>query len=389
MPSILHLQNKLEELNKDYADQSDIIKALRKALAIETQPRQEFQFKHQLQQAEDKRDELDEEITKLKKQIEIANILQISPDPDLCQRVYLKCDRDDQDEEFSKYLLLSARQKNESPQVYFIQGDERERHGSLVQRFQLTCIKSYAEGKSGEKRPYPRIWEIRWSYEEDLIESEKLLRNTLFHTLSQEFGNNYDFNRRDCTPSDFRRLLNQVAESHPLIILQHDIKIRNRDRSSIELIELYLKFWDEVKGVHSIPQVIIFLNIMYQAVDTTKRLNPLEYIKAARRKSFYRDCERQLSEVSRSYPARENAQTDGHVRCVLLPKLPCVRRADVMTWFNKNDIGGREVRWRNRCLDVVGESECKHMEDVESELISILNAIQRKEEKRLKNYGRR
>lgn len=385
MSSIRHLQRRLEECRKQYNLLSDKIDDLRQAMAIEYNPSLRHQLKYQVQQAETERNELDQQITELELQIETGKgLMQVSDELDLCEWIHLKCDRSDQNSEFSKHFSLAARQGNKSPQVYLIQGDERECHKSLVKRFCITSIKKYAEFKFGEKRVGIPLWKINWPYAEDVIESEKQLLNQLFLKCDPL----YEFKSDDYSVPAFCRLLSPMGKHNPLIIIQHDIRIASWKRSDRKLIESYLRFWDEVKVCDSLPEIIIFLNIMYQAAHAAEWLNPLNYIRGVLRKSVYKNCERQLSQIPQSYRGRLSKHTGEHICCVLLPKLPCVKQDDVMKWFDENDIGEGKRLWRQRCRDVVRKSQCKNMQDVESALSNILSDIQKENEERLKLYGR-
>jgi Domain of unknown function (DUF4062)/inactive STAND len=289
--------------------------------------------------------------------------------PNLGPLVPHTCDRTDQEAEFRKHFASNLSSHPGFPQIYVIHGQERESHGSLVERFRATTIQEHADHRWGEQKATVSLWDVDWPEAHDLSSRKDRLRAWLFERLDplSPIKENYDYSELA-----FRLLLSSTLNS--IVILQHDISAKTWDRTTIELMEWYLQFWDDVKGAASIPQCLVFLNIIYPHVPKVRPWSFLRLVKRLLQKRRNRYIQAQLQAICNK---RKSGPRDGiakHVSpCVMIQELTCVKLDDVMRWFRRHKIGKDDGEREQKCKEIfIVEggfvSDCRNMRDIEHAL---------------------
>lgn len=238
--------------------------------------------------------------------------------------VFKLCNRNQQTAAFNDFFITNLKKHPGIPQIYFIHGEERECHDSLVERIINTQIKPIADKKWGEQRSVIIHKKPRWVYEGD-IDS---LMQELKHLLFMEFDPTYIEDELSA------EALSNLASSQlsPLIILQHNIHAERWNKQTKELVKWYLTYWAEFKGKSSSPQFIIFLNIIY----------PKEQVKAGwkkwlGRKGFDKNhIQEEIRAVSESQGSR--------CPCLVLKELSPPGQHDVGDWFSRYNIYDTKVQ---------------------------------------------
>lgn len=387
MPSVRYLQSELNSKE----DQQKLLNAklteLRGARAIEAGAEQKFQLKVQIKKAEAEAAELDLEIQELETQLTNANLrLQIAGAANLGEWIFVTCDRGPQETDFRIHFSENASQRPGVPQVYIIQGDERQRHSSLVKRFHAVNVQEYVDQLPlvGKRKAAVAFWDIELPSQDDLREREKRLLFLLFDKCNA--GYKYRNRNNDYSVAAFRKEIK--ASLHPAIVIQHDIKLRSWDVTGRELLQSYLRFLNEVQEDESTPQLIVFLNIIYPAKSDRqwrKILNLIKLIQISNSSQSYR------LEIQKVFQLQPHATTALPMRpdppCVLLKELSCVTHDDVMNWLRWNDIGGGMVDFDECCGGIIKPGECKSMAEIEGSLIKVLKRLREEREKTARMKG--
>lgn len=292
--------------------------------------------------------------------------------PNLGPFVPHTCDRIDQEANFRKFFSTYLKQCPGFPQIYIIPGEERESHGSLVERFRSTRIQEYANYKWGEQKATVSLWELDWADLGDLSSRQERLKSLLFEKLDpySPYKKDYDY-----SATTLRSLLSSSLNS--VIIIQHDLATRNWDRTTIQLIDWYLEFWDEIKGDAAIPQCLLFLNIVYPYFPKGSMWRPWRSLRRAYQRFLSRRIQAQLAALCQAQ-VRSAVQSSEEMRssCVMLDELSCVKPAEVMNWFRRNKIGDDELYREEKCREIFltdrgKQSDCKNMVEIEHHLNKI------------------
>src|SRR5205807_9121941 len=99
---------------------------------------------------------------------------------DLGPIVFKMCDRGSQVEAFANSFILNLQRREGVPQIYFVHGEARECHDSLVERLMHTKIRHVVEKKWGEQRGVVVLKKPAWPHEGDLSELQQELKRALF-----------------------------------------------------------------------------------------------------------------------------------------------------------------------------------------------------------------
>ena len=263
----------------------------------------------------------------------------------------------------------SVQNCREYPQVYLIHGPAREGHRGLVERFRETVIQEYADFISGTKTSLG-VWEFDWSYKLDVENAKQQLMEWLI-IRSHKDDPKYRFERQKYSAVTFREALAALPK---VIVVQHTIEADKWTPTSGQLIRAYLEFWDEVKKDSDIPQFVIFLNVVYQAVLRVSVWKPWRKWNEFQQGYNRKRIKAELNQIC-SLPGRQPlAIRDGiFCLCTLLEELSCVRISHLQKWFEKYHLGRNEVAWETQSKNIFGRrgwyfDECINMVDIEDAL---------------------
>jgi hypothetical protein len=287
-------------------------------------------------------------------------------EPNMGYLVPYTCDRTNQEADFRKHFASGLSTHPGVPQVYLIHGEERESHGSLIERFRSTRIQEHAQHKWGEHKATVSVWDTEWPDLDELHLRQDRLIAWLFEKIDPLSPVKQDY---DYSPAAFASLLG--ASLNSIVIIQHEISAKTWDQTTVELIEWYLNFWNEVKAAASIPQCLVFLNIIYPHTQEHSGWFSVATVERLLQKRKNSKIQQQLRGICQSNQLSEAAAP----RCplVMLNELTCVTPADVMRWFRRHKIGRDDGEREQKCKEIFiaenGEvSDCKNMRDVEHAL---------------------
>lgn len=271
------------------------------------------------------------------------------------------CDRRRQETDFHNFFRASYKLRPGFPQVYFLPGEERECHESLVERLAHTRVKEFAERNWGEQRGVVDLKRLRWAYDGEAAG----LRQELSGILFEQFE--YPYVGDDSSPSSLCKLASQLLS--PVIVLQHSIHAAKWTDLTRGLIEWYLGFWAEVGNIPSRPQFIIFVSIIYPGASSDTWWKSVLRVKRFDK----RRIEKQLQEVI--------AASGESCPCLLLTELSAVEQNEVKDWFSIHNIHTEKTRYdllHKMFLTEGGQvASARSMADIEHELQSIFDSIQR------------
>lgn len=269
------------------------------------------------------------------------------------------CDRGRQETDFQNFFRETQKLRPGFPQVYFVHGEERECHDSLVERLAHTRIKQFAERIWGEQRGVVALKRLGWVYEGETA----VLQQELTRMLVEQFE--YPYMGDDLSPSVMCSLASRLLNS--VIIIHHSIHAANWTDLTKGLIEWYLSFWAHVGNVASEPQFIVFLSIVYPRTQSGAW-----WKNWVRGRQFNKSgIEKELQNITASAPAS----------CLLLTELLPVGQNEVKDWFSINNIHTEKTRYdllNKMFLTDGGQiADARSMADIEHELDSIFDSIQR------------
>src|SRR5215475_12674336 len=136
-------------------------------------------------------------------------------EPNLGRLVPKMCNRGRQETDFHNFFLATQKRRPGVPQVYFVHGEERECHESLVERLAHTRIKQFAEKTWGVQQSVVALKRLSWVYQGESAELEQELTRMLVEQFE------YPYMGDDLSPSAFRSLASRLLSS--VIIIQHSI----------------------------------------------------------------------------------------------------------------------------------------------------------------------
>lgn len=352
------------------------IAELRKAFVIEAGAAIRFQLQEQIAQAEKERTVLDTEIELVKKQI--ASKLWINQPQPLPKdaplpggSVIFTCDRSKQDERFQHFFSQLSRERQGTPQAYFILGEWEQRPGSLVVRFKDTWIREHVTKHFDAEKTRIVLRRLEWPDQDDLEARRKRLAFRLLRALNDNSG-------ADTSTAACRQLLiDRYADA--VVVIEHNVLKDNWDRHTRKLLNWYLNYWDEVRGNVDIPLCMIFFNIIYPASQPSDSLlrRARNRFKRLRKTLFVFRLQGWFHQPGRVIKPRQAS-----VSCssVILQELECVKLDDVLGWFQRINLGdaGRLQQW---CSDIFGTSDpnhapCQSMLHVETKLNELREEIE-------------
>jgi hypothetical protein len=278
---------------------------------------------------------------------------------------FVTCDRKKQERAFNHYFEHFFAGKRGFPQVYIVPGDVNQRHDSLVERFVKTSITDCVNESSqiGPETGAIRKWKVAMEAHDDLQESRKFFFNDLFGNFKRKFGTL----ETEPNATSFRNLLK--GSGYPALVIQHDIKMAEWNKTSGQLMSTYLQFLDEIED-DSLPQVIVFFCIIYPAErdGLLSGLIPQSWKKPAGSKY--------LEKLPGIFDLQKAADATRWMReeppRVQLDTLGCVNQNDLLEWFQSSNFGGGELNCFKHARLIVGEDECKSMMEVETALTDLL-----------------
>jgi hypothetical protein len=281
------------------------------------------------------------------------------------------CNRAKQEAQFLKYFRSGVEKTLGLPQIYFIRGVEAEAPGSLIERFRRKTIQEYAD------RYWPAEGVVAykstdWPSEGDRDFRFERLLDLLF--TEWEAGIAPDANEKNPGVIFAQRI---VPRRDKIMIVKHDLRGKRWDGLMPDSIKRYLEFWDDAgreltghgRGVQ-VPQCVIFINIIYPPEKEPPLLR--RWIGGVRR---FNSAALEAALLSILNPRQTYVSDTQEQLCRvgLLERLHCVERDDVMAWFSTNQIfDDQPFRRREFCNKVFGTKECRHMDELESDLQGIL-----------------
>lgn len=261
------------------------------------------------------------------------------------------CDRSAQVAAFTDFFVANLKSHPGAPQFYFVQGEERECHDSLVERLVNTQIKPVADKRWGEQNSAILFRKLGWAHEGKPEELRQELKRVLF----VEFDPGYMGDELSA------QALSRLASSwlSPVIVLQHNVYAEYWSPLTAGLFKWYLNYWGELKSNVSGPQFVLFLNIIFPKREPA----PWWKFWAHGRKFDKSRIQEELQQLSRSHGS-------GSV-CLMLKELLTPRPHEVGDWFSLHNI--YDTKMQAELLEAIFERKDEElsMADIEHELKKI------------------
>jgi hypothetical protein len=272
-------------------------------------------------------------------------------EPSLGPLVFKLCDRGQQVSTFADNFISNLKTRPGVPQFYFIHGEEKECHDSLIERLAHTEIKRTAEKRWGEQRAVVSLKKPLWPREGKTLELQSELRRLLFSEFDPAYMED------DLSAKALRRLTSY--QLIPLIIIRHNIYASNWDVLTKELLVWYINYWAELKEQPSEPQFIIFFSIIYPNIQSSswwKTFLPFNRFNKG-------VVQKELQDICTSY--------HGGCPCMMLKELSPPKQYDVGDWFKRHNI--YDLKTQGEFLEKLFKTNPKSisMADIEHELRKI------------------
>jgi hypothetical protein len=383
MASARQLQNEIVSKTNELVTLNAKLEKLRYEHSFHADVSVKFQLEKQIETTEQEVSKLDEEIQELEIQLANAKLrLQLTGLENLGEYIFVTCNRGLQDTDFRIHFSEITSQSPGTPQVYIIQGDEQQCHGSFIKRLLVTCIQEYTELvlTVGNERAAIASWDIELPSQDDLSERWKRLLFSLFDRCNPRYKYKSD---KNYTAASFREEIK--VSLYPVIVIQHDVKMP-LDNIGRDLIQDYLHFFNTVQVDASMPQLVVFLNIIYPAKTPSHWRNLLSRFYKVQADNNYENELQKVFQLQRQHAI--GLLRRSNPPCVLLKELSCVTRDDVFNWFERNDIGGGTIDWNEYCEMIIKKNECKNMIEIEGALIRVLKQLRTEHEHTDKMKGR-
>ncbi|HEV2914520.1 MAG TPA: TIR domain-containing protein [Pyrinomonadaceae bacterium] len=239
-------------------------------------------------------------------------------DPSLGPLVFKLCNRGQQVSAFADNFISNMKRGVGVPQFYFIHGEEKECHDSLIERLAHTEIKRVAEKQWGEQRAVVALKKPVWPHEGEGAERQRELQRLLFSEFDPAYMED------DLSARALHKLTAHLLT--PLIIIRHNIHVSNWNVPTRELLVWYINYWAEIKSQRCEPQFIIFFSIIYpntQGRSWWKALSPFGRFDKG-------NIQRELQEICTHHNAG--------CPCTMLKELSPPRQYDVGDWFKRHNI---------------------------------------------------
>ncbi len=270
--------------------------------------------------------------------------------------VYKMCNREVQEDAFNKFFdgyknNITSEQK--PPQIYIVPGREDECHNSLVERFQYKKIKQF-NTNTFKDSVKPLFEKLPFEFVGDL----EARKNRLLRKLFELFDENYQGSYSNSSFRDFCE--DKDLKKHRIIILSQDIDTSEWDEDFRELVEWYINdFWAGFNSSEDTPQFLVFLNVVYTAVNKPGMFKAL-----FKRKSTSKEIEKSIADI----------QGLKQVPSIMLKELHKIKSADVKKWFGDHNINVDEFKRIEMIKKMFKKEEELCMAKVESELKMVVKA---------------
>jgi class 3 adenylate cyclase len=256
-------------------------------------------------------------------------------EPNLGRMVSKMCDRRTQEEDFRDTFLDALERYRETPQIYFITGEEGQCHESLVQRLidrANRCVATVVRDDSAGGR----MKKIPWQYDGELAQRTSRLVYSLFENLGPA-PSRQSYGPKKVSAAAFSDLLANSLSAYTAI--QHEVHASRWDSTTADLLANYIRFWNDVPPSSDRPPVLVFISIIFPRADRTswKKVLPLGAVTASMRKK-------------RIWNTLAALQRTSSIPCRVLAELPPITREDVLEWFSLNHIHDCEEK-RMRAVD--------------------------------------
>lgn len=281
------------------------------------------------------------------------------------------CNRVSQEMQFWKNFRSGLKMTPGVPQIYVIRGDEREAPGSLVARFRWKNIQEHAN------KTWPADGVVSYKSPQWPSTDEENIRQA---RLTELLFDQWDAGEAPATSEEKAGVLfaRQIAlRRDKIMIVRHDIRGDDWDVRTLNCLKWYLGFWDDagrelarIEAPASPPQCVIFLNIIYP--HEKPKSGWLARLRGAGRFD-HGPLEKDLLSLLNARQTRASESGERLCPVCLLDRLHCVKRQDVMAWFAANQILEDEpLEQRTEADKIFEKRDCRHMDELESELQRIL-----------------
>ncbi len=263
--------------------------------------------------------------------------------PGLGDAVFRLCNRDNHEDDFDDFI----RSHTAHVLLCGIPAEKRECPDSLGKRFTDTIVRDYVRDRWGEQEGVLSAKSISWPDPADTIVRRQRLLTRIYRDL--EVGEN-----RSHSAEAFAQAVSGKLEK--VIVLRHNINVERWERDEKELLQWYLRFWDEVNDRRPNPQFVILLNFIYPEKSGSTWLASFWGARFDRT-AF----NRQVTELF------TNEQQGVACPKRLLDELPCINEKHVKDWFDRHSIFDEGERI-GRCKELFKKSRCRPMSEIEKML---------------------
>ncbi len=279
---------------------------------------------------------------------------------DLGPLVTKMCNRTVVHEQFLRFFSQHSQQSPGRPQVVFVRGWERERLDSLVTRFCGTTLRRHAERIGGKY--HGAIDEhsiIEWPVSDTPEARHRMMLELLFDL--------YDCPSVPPDDASAAEAMVRLARErrYPLVVLQFHVRLGRWNRTMLQFIELFLRFWDAIDRAPTAgprTEFVLFIHLAYPELRGLRRWLGWCLFRPQR-------VERELT---RLVDGRRSDETNPGCPVLLLSELAQVERDDVIHWFKRHHILGDSMKiWQARCDEIFGDKLKLPMMDVEDALLAI------------------
>ena len=269
------------------------------------------------------------------------------------------CNRRAQEDAFSHFFLSNMEQRPGVPQCFLIHGEEGACHESLVQRL-LYRVEGFARARFGEHKATASLKKVPWQYEGTVQERTNRLLSFLFETCAPR----QQFSALDLSPAALSRMLS--ASLHPFLVIQHDIRTARWDKVTKDLLAGYLAFWRQLSAEAPLPQILVFLNVIYPPAEGQPGRSTWMQPGAMIRKMKTRRIQAELLSL-----------TPEDFPFLALHELGPITRDDVMEWFSLHNIYDSEDRRMKRAQEIFQNAGVTFTRRTMAEIEAVLGNIHR------------
>jgi serine/threonine protein kinase len=269
------------------------------------------------------------------------------------------CNRRSQEDAFSHFFLSNMEQCPGIPQCFLIHGEEGSCHESLVERL-MYRVEGFARARYGENKATASLKKIPWQYEGTVQERSSRLLSVLFETCAPR----RQFSALDLSAAALTRMLSSSLYS--FLVIQHDIRTARWDKVTKDLLAGYLAFWRQLSGAVPLPQILVFLNVIYPPAETQPGyrtwMQPGSMIRRLKTKRIHSEL---VSLAPENLPF------------LALNELGPITRDDVMEWFSLHNIYDSEDRRMKRAQEIFQHAGVTFTRRTMAEIEAVLGNIHR------------